>query len=62
MLMCSPRGGARTGSGRPPKPSEEKYSSHHIKFLDDDWEKVKRKAKEKGISASEYVRRKALED
>jgi len=61
MLMCSPRGGARTGSGRPPKPPEEKYKSHHIKYTDPEWEIVLEKAKKENISASEYVRKKSLE-
>jgi hypothetical protein len=59
----APRGGARERAGRPTgtiKPEKDKKHSHHIRFSDEEWKKVKEAAKEAGITAAEYVRRKVL--
>ncbi|TEB15187.1 hypothetical protein Psfp_02363 [Pelotomaculum sp. FP] len=49
------------GAGRKLKPPDQKYKSHNIKFLPGEWEKIKELALSAGLSASEYVRKKALE-
>jgi hypothetical protein len=57
----APRGGKREGSGRP-APAGERREIHSIKFAPNEWECIKQKAEALGISASEYVRQKALQD
>lgn len=57
----APRGGKREGSGRP-APAGERREIHSIKFSPGEWKRLQEKAKEAGISASEYVRQKALQD
>jgi len=49
------------GAGRKAKPPGEKYESHHIKFLPDEWLEITKKAVSEGLSASEYIRNKALQ-
>ena len=53
------KGGKREGSGRKPL-AEEKRTSRSIKFSTLEWEQVQARAKQEGVSASEYVRKKAL--
>lgn len=48
------------GPGRPALPRGDKRSPRSIKMSDDEWEKIKDLAKREGLSASEYVRIKAL--
>lgn len=54
-------GGYRPGAGRPSLPNTEIRKTKSIKFSDSEWEKIKELAKESGVSASEYIRSKALE-
>jgi len=57
----TPRGGKREGSGRP-APAGERREIHSIKFAPSEWERLQKKAKEAGLTASEYARQKALQD
>ena len=54
------KGGKREGAGRKPL-AEERRTSRSIKFSSAEWEQVQERAKQEGISASEYVRRATLE-
>lgn len=49
------------GAGRNAKPPGEKYKGHHIKFMPAEWIEVTKKATSEGLSASEYIRKKALQ-
>ena len=53
------KGGKREGAGRPQ--IEEARKNHSIKFTDTEWETVKKKAKAENRNASDYVRKKALD-
>lgn len=61
VIPMAPRGGKREGSGRPALAGERR-EIHSIKFAPDEWKQIQEKAKDAGISASEYVRQKALQD
>ncbi len=52
-------GGYRPGSGRPE--IEDARRNRSVKFSDAEWAEVKRRAKEKGVNMSEYIRSKALD-
>ena len=54
-------GGYRPGAGRPSLPEDEIRKTRAIKFTDAEWEKIKKKADAEGLSASEYIRTKALQ-
>lgn len=54
------KGGKREGAGRPQL--EEVRKNHSIKFTDTEWETVNKKAKAEDQTASDYVRKKALEE
>lgn len=51
-------GGARPGAGRPPV--EELRKARTFKATDGEWEQIRQKAEQEGVSASEYIRQKAL--
>lgn len=53
-------GGYRSGSGRPPLSDNEIRKPRSIKFSDEEWEEIKRRADAAGMSASEYIRAKTL--
>lgn len=46
-------GGARQGAGR--KPVEDKAKPRSVMAADHEWEKVKRMAKDSGLSISQYI-------
>ncbi len=52
------KGGARPGAGRPQVKHLRKIRS--FKATDEEWQKIKEKAKQEGLSASEYIRKKTL--
>ncbi len=52
-------GGRRSGAGRPQ--AEEPRKSRSMKFTDEEWNRVKAAASREGVSASEYVRRRVLQ-
>lgn len=54
------RGGKREGSGAHLR-AGSLAKNHSIKFTDEEWEKVKQKAKENITTTSDYIRKKALE-
>jgi len=55
------KGGKRIGAG--PKPRAGVIAKNHsIKFTDVEWEAVKKKAKAKNLTASDYVRKKTLKE
>ena len=49
------------GPGRPELPDKLKRKGRHVKMTDAEWSKIKKLAAAKGVTASEYVRVKALE-
>lgn len=51
-------GGKRPGAGRPPV--EDKRTIRAVKMTDQEWQRIKQLARAEGLTASEYVRRKAL--
>lgn len=53
-------GGKRPGAGRPPVP--DKRIIRAIKMNDQEWQRVQELARAEGVSAGEYVRRKALKE
>lgn len=53
-------GGAREGSGRPRVPDKEYRKPRSFKATDEEWERIKAKAKEAGMSAAEYIRHQTL--
>lgn len=55
-----PKGGKRQGAGRPSLGEIKKNRS--IKYTDTEWARVNEKAKAENITASDYVRKKTLED
>jgi hypothetical protein len=61
VVLLSKRGGKREGAGRIP-PAGERRRIRSIKFADAEWESIQEKAKELGITASEYIRQKALQN
>ena len=54
-------GGKRDNAGRKQPDESGIRKNHSIKYSDDEWERVVEKAKEKGLTASEYIRQKTLE-
>jgi hypothetical protein len=56
-----PSGGKREGAGRPVEAGEAR-KGRMIRFADCEWERIKQKADELGITASEYVRKKTLQN
>jgi len=46
-------GGRRDGAGRPK--AERKRESRHIKMFDEEWDMVKEKAAQRGMSMREYL-------
>lgn len=57
-----PRGGSRTGAGRPcNNPEEGKMSTLiNIRINNSDLEKIKKKAEERGMTVSQFLRDLAL--
>lgn len=57
-----PRGGARTGAGRPcNNPEEGKMSTLiNIRINNSDLEKIKKKAEDRGMTVSQFLRDLAL--
>ena len=55
------RGGKRPGAGRPHKPAGPD-KTHSIRVNDEQWEAIKLKAKEAGLTTTEYIIKKALQD
>lgn len=53
------KGGKREGAGRPAEAGERR-TARSIKFSTEEWEAVKKKAKEQGLNVSEYIRKKIL--
>lgn len=56
-------GGPRPGAGRKPPPGTQpgtRRRVHAIKFSDPEWEQLTARAAAAGLTAAEYVRRKAL--
>lgn len=56
-----PRGGKREGAGAPLRAGSV-AKNHSIKFTDDEWEEIKTKASSQKLTASDYVRKMALEN
>jgi len=54
-------GGKRNNAGRKQPDESGIRKNHSIKFSDQEWEKIAKKAEENGITTSEYIRRKTLE-
>ena len=46
--------------GRPAMDPDDKRKPRSVKLSDEEWLEIQRRAKEAGISASEYIRQKAL--
>jgi hypothetical protein len=61
VIFMPPRGGHREGAGRPAEAGERRIIKS-IKFAPIEWEEVKQKADKLGLTASEYIRKKALQD
>lgn len=57
----APKGGRRDGAGRKAEAGERRIIKS-IKFAPVEWEIVKQKADQLGLTASEYIRKKALQD
>jgi len=55
------RGGPRPGAGRPAPPGGRR-KLRSFKANDIEWQQMQEKAKEAGITASDYIRQKALQD
>lgn len=58
-LKTSGRGGYRPGAGRPP--SDDKKKSRTFKATDTEWSQIKEKAAQAGLTASEFIRLKSLD-
>jgi len=55
------RGGNRPGAGRPHKPAGPD-KTHSIRANNEQWEAIKDKAKQAGMTTTEYIISKALQD
>lgn len=55
----SGRGGPRPGAGRPPT-GNPRRKLRSFKATDEEWEQIKQKAEQAGLTASEYIRLKTL--
>lgn len=55
-------GGPRPNSGRPRLDSSEKRKNRVYTASDDEYEIIRKKAEKLGLTPSEYVREKALQD
>lgn len=56
-----PRGGKRTGAGRKPK-GDSPAQGRTIRVNDEQWQAIKDKAKEAGLTTTEYIILKALQE
>lgn len=57
-MKTKSHGGARPGAGRPPLANPRKIRA--FKATDEEWQKIREKAREAGLTASEYIRKKIL--